>query len=306
VEDGDIWYYRADCSTATLNLDPDLVFTPAFRGPICVDQPWDVVYDVPIAANVPLAPVDQLPDTTSWPGCSVFSPGMYTSAPVLSPYNYFKSGEYHFLNFTWDITDATVVAGWADSEHFGDQQFLTNAPCEDATSADADPASGSTAGATFYLAGSSKIEIGNKGALEILRRFQGDSFVSIQALRGTSLPYVDSTLKYSEDILWTQSGNNSDLAVHGLAWAPYARMTFGNVTNSANGQILGGAAFAAIHLQASASASSFIIRVESSQEPYSLLIESVATLDGKSTTMNAVVQVNDVGEPAVNSLRVVD
>jgi hypothetical protein len=83
-------------------------------------------------------------------------------------------------------------------------------------------------------------------------------------------------------------------------------MTFGNVTNSANGQILGGAAFAAIHLQASASASSFIIRVESSQEPYSLLIESVATLDGKSTTMNAVVQVNDVGEPAVNSLRVVD
>jgi hypothetical protein len=84
-------------------------------------------------------------------------------------------------------------------------------------------------------------------------------------------------------------------------------MTFGNVTNSANGQILGGAAFARIHLQASASASAFVIRVETSPAVYSLLLKSVATLDGRSTTMHAVVQVDDQGNPlAVSSLRVVD
>ena len=32
VENGDIWYYREDCPNATLDLDEDLSFTPAFRG----------------------------------------------------------------------------------------------------------------------------------------------------------------------------------------------------------------------------------------------------------------------------------
>jgi hypothetical protein len=304
IENGDVWYYRSDCSASTLDVGPDLLFTPEFRGPICVNQPWDVVFDVPTVPNVPLTPA-LLPDTTTVPGCTVFFPGMYVAPPPLSKNNYFMSGEYHFLDFTWDITDATVVAGWADFPRYGDEQFLSNAPCAPAT--DADAASGEQPGATFYLAGSSRIEVGGKGSLEILRRVQDDSFVSIQALRDMPAPYVNSTLGWNDDILWSQSGNNTDLAVHGLAWAPYASMTFGNVTNSANGQILGGAAFARIHLQASASASAFIIRVETSPALYSLLVKSVATLNGRSTTMHAVVQVDDqASKLAVNSLRVVD
>ena len=209
-----------------------------------------------------VAPVPQTeappPDISSVPGCTIFLPGMYTTPPSLSKNNYFRAGEYHFVDFTWDITDATVVAGWANTDLlYGDQQFLANAPCEDATFADAN--SGSTPGATFYLGGTARIEICNKGGLEIFRRAQGADFVSIQALRDMPAPYVNSTLDYNDDILWTQSGNNSDLALHGQAWAPFASMTFGNVTNSANGQILGGAAFATIHLQASASASAFVI-----------------------------------------------
>jgi hypothetical protein len=318
VENGDIWYYRADCPNATLDLDEDLSFTPAFRGTQCIDKPWDQIYDVPCPKSAAdpevcdwtVAPVPQTdapaPDTTSVPGCTIFSPGKYTTPPALSRNNYFRAGEYYFVDFTWDITDATVVAGFAKEElENGDQQFLANAPCEAATFADSN--SGSTPGATFYLGGTARIEIGNKGSLEILRRAQGADFVSIQALKDMPAPYVNSSLNYTTDILWTQSGNNSDLALHGQAWAPFASMTFGNVTNSANGQILGGAAFARIHLQASASASAFIIRVETSPALYSLLVKSVATLNGRSTTMHAVVQVDDqASKLAVNSLRVVD
>jgi hypothetical protein len=95
------------------------------------------------------------------------------------------------------------------------------------------------------------------------------------------------------------------MVIHGFAWAPRAQLTFGNVTNVANGQLLGGAAFARIDLQSSASASNFVIRVESGPIPVSVILDSQATKDGQSTTMRAIVQISDDGiESAVNSWRV--
>jgi hypothetical protein len=84
-----------------------------------------------------------------------------------------------------------------------------------------------------------------------------------------------------------------------------AQLEFGNVTNAANGQLLGGAAVSRMVLQASASASAFIIRVESSPIAFELRVDSTATKNGESTTMTAVVQVDDQGTTAVNSLRVI-
>jgi hypothetical protein len=154
------------------------------------------------------------------------------------------------------------------------------------------------------MGGSSKIEIENHGSFEILRRLQGDDLVSIQALSGVSPDYQASTLGYNDSIVNTKSGNNTDLAIHGLLWAPYAQMVFGNVTNSANGQLLGGAALARIVLQASASASAFVIRVETSPIEFELKVDATATKDGQSTTMRAVVQMDDKGKTVVNSIRV--
>ena len=57
-------------------------------------------------------------------------------------------------------------------------------------------------------------------------------------------------------------------------------------------------------LQSSASASAFIIRVEGSPIAFELRIDSTATLNNQSTTMTAVVQVDDQGTTAVRSLRV--
>jgi hypothetical protein len=224
--------------------------------------------------------------------------------PALGANTYFKSGNYYFHNVTLDFTNSTATAGWPDFNRYGDQQFVANAPCDAAMSADS--TSGSESGATFYLGGSSKIEIGNKGSLEIMRRLQGDSLVSIQALSTSNVDQAASTLGYNTNVVYTKSGNNSDLAVHGLIWAPKAQLEFGNVTNSANGQLLGGAVVSRIVLQASASASAFIIRVESSPIAFELRLDSTATLAGKSTTMTAVVQVDDQGTTAVRSLRVRD
>jgi hypothetical protein len=254
-----------------------------------------------------ITPVTDLAHTNQPPvvdahGCTVFSPGRYTAQPTLGANTYFKAGNYYFEDFTFVVKNSTLTAGWADTDHYGDQQFIPNAPCAPAMSADA--AGGSTPGATFYLGGSARIEIDVHGSLEILRRLQGNSLVSIQALRTTTVNYKASTLGYNDDIVFTKSGSNTDLAIHGLLWAPRAQLTFGNVTNRANGQLLGGAAVSRIVLQASASASSFIIRVESSPIAYELRIDATATKNGQSTTMTAVVQVDDQGTTAVNSIRV--
>jgi Tfp pilus assembly protein PilX len=299
LEDGDIWYYRADCTSPSLTLESTLTFTPEYRGTICVDEPWTAVYTAPAIGTVPMTP--NPPPFVDGSGCTVFSPGRYTSAPALGTNTYFNSGNYYFENVTLDITNATVTAGWADQQ-WGDQQFVINAKCDSARGTD--EGSGSTSGATFYLGGTSKFEIGNKGSIEILRRLQGDSLVSIQVIETANDGMIPSTLTQNNNVVWTKSGNNSDLALHGLLWAPEAKLEFGNVTNSANGQLLGGAAVARIHLQASASASAFVIRVETSPVAFELRLDSTATLNGQSTTMTAVVQVDDQGTTAVNSLRV--
>jgi len=305
VEDGDIWYYRADCTAPNLTLESNLTFTPDYRGTICVDKPWNVIYTTPTVGAFPgVADVANTnrPVVVDTNGCTVVRPGRYTVMPALGPNTYFQSGNYYFHNVLLDITNATVTAGWPDQNKYGDKQFVENAKCDSAIAAD--KSSGSAPGATLYLGGSSKIEIGNKGKLEILRRLQGNSLVSIQVIESTTANASASTLGYNNNIVWTKSGANSDLALHGLLWAPKAQLEFGNVTNAANGQLLGGAAVGRIVLQASASANAFIIRVEGSPIEFELRIDSTAVLNGQSTTMTAVVQVDDQGTTAVNSMRV--
>jgi hypothetical protein len=305
IEDGDIWYYRADCDNPNLTVDSNLTFTPAYRGTICVESPWNDVYKAPIAGT--FAAAGDIANTNPAPqvdahGCTVLSPGRYTVAPSFGTNTYMKSGNYYFHNVTVDVTNAVVTAGWADNHNYGDSQFVANFPCVDAINAD--QGSGSASGATWYMGGSSKIEIGNKGSLEILRRLQGDNLVSIQAMSTTTANWSASTLGYNDNMIVTKAGNNSDLAIHGLVWAPLAQMEFGNVTNSANGQLLGGAALARIVLQASASASAFVIRVETSPIDFEVKVDATATKNGVSTTMRAVVQLDDQGKTAVNSIRV--
>lgn len=307
VEDGDVWYYRADCANPNLTLSPNLSFTPNYRGTICVPQPWDQVFTAPTAGAI--TPIGDTANTNPAPvvdanGCTVFKPGRYTIPPIFGTNTYLQSGNYYFENVKLDIQSAIVTAGWADFYRYGDKQMIPNFPCNAASAADA--ASGSAPGATFYMGGSSVIEIGNQGSLEILRRLQGDDLVSVQAMSSSSADYIASTLQYNDNIVYTKSGNNTDLALHGLLWAPLAQIEFGNVTNAANGQLLGGAALARMVLEASASASAFVIRIESSPIDFELQVDAVATKQGVSTTMRAIVEVDDQGTTAVNSVRIVD
>jgi hypothetical protein len=320
IDDGDLYYSSTDCTvplTIPAIATGYLAFVPDFfRGVECADLPWTGLFNPPKAlvagsevtptppTNVPVPPV-------VIDGCTVFSPGKYTSVPLGSD-NYFKSGDYYFENVTMDIQNQTVVAGFPYNA--GDSAKVDQPACLTQQQADAAAtvaAGGTNGGATFFLGGTSKIIVNGGGGFEIFRRLMNRTYLSVYAL-GTSGPnYTASTLDWNDAaggwLLETKSGSNNDVAVHGLFWSPNAAASLGNITNAANGQLLGGLVVARLDTQASASATAFAIGIETSPRDAKFLLSSTATLYGHSTTIQAVVQFRPTSsELAINSWRVVD
>jgi hypothetical protein len=306
IDDGDLYYSSTNCNvplSIPAIASGYLAFVPDFfRGVECADLPWTGLFHAP---TVPAPPTTLAPAPVVVGACTVFSPGKYTSL-ALGNDNYFKAGEYYFENVTIMVKNQTVVAGFPFSA--GDSAKLTQPACLTAQQADAAAtAITGNGGATFYLGGTSNIDIDNGGGFEIFRRLIGNTYLSIYALSTSGAGYTASTLGWNSWILETKSGSNNDVAVHGLFWAPVGAASLGNITNAANGQLLGGLVVARLDTQASASASAFSIGIETSPRDARYLLASTATLDGHSTTIQAVVQFRPTSsELAVNSWRVVD
>ena len=310
IKDGDLWYTGASCAIPfTPPTIPNLTFTPPFlRGPLCTLKRWDELFTAPALPPVPTS-VNPTPVTMP-SGCKVFFPGKYTVAPALAAQNYFASGDYYFEDVYLDIT-GTVIGGAADGTN-GDGQFLTATQCDTAKTA----YTGSGSGATFILGGSSRIYINNRGGLEIMRRRQGISgtqgtkVVGVQAVDSSNAGggYKASTIDYAsgQNIYESKSGNNSDVAIHGLWWAPGGSVVLGNITNTANGQFLGGLVGAYVEVQASASVNALNIRVETSPATAKWLLIATATKSGATTIVRAVVEYQpDTAFLAINSWRVI-
>lgn len=304
IKDGDLWYTGSTCPTPAPPppVIANLTFTPSFlRGPLCTLKRWDEVFRTP--ALPPMPPTVNPAPVTMSSGCKVFFPGKYTVAPAFSNENYFVAGDYYFEDVYLDVT-GTVIAGFADGTN-GDTQFLTAPTCNAA--ATTYPGTGS--GATLVLGGSSKIYIDNQGGLEVMRRRQGSNVVGVEAVEPATATggYKASSVDYSsgQNIYESKSGNNQDVAIHGLWWTPRGRVVLGNVTNTANGQFLGGVVGAYVEVQASASVQALNIRVETSPAKGKWLLTSVATKNRNSTTVSAVIEYQpDTAFLAISSWRV--
>ena len=277
-------------------------FDSTSLGVACTPRPWSRdahprgLYSEP---NIGVLPTDPNPAPTFVGSCKVFSPGHYTTAPALGAYNYFLSGNYILDGFVLDVRHAVVTAGHAAGDGTdGASQRIPNTTCNAARNAD--PGIGvTTAGVTFYMQNGARFELNTHGSLEIMRRKQGKSYVGIH--------YLDSSLTYDDNVILQGPGNNKDMVVHGLIWAPEARVSFANVTNTANGQILGGAVLSNIHLDSSASTIGFVIAVEPTDLHGQMQLDSVAELDGVTTTIRSIVDYRPTTNyTAVTSWRVIE
>lgn len=273
LRDGDLWYSDGGCASSSEYTGltvPNLTFLPeGVRGSLCTDLAWDEIYVEPVVPDLAALPAGD-PAGRDEGACRVFEPGRYTAAPQLATNNYFRSGDYVFDDVRFEIKQATVTAGRPGAG--GALQEIDNTPCDAAR--DADPASDGP-GATFYLDGTSTIVSQAQGALEIMPRLQGNTAVSVQAL-------PTSTIGYTADLVGTEPGNQKQLVMHGLLWAPRARLTLGLVTNTTAAQLTGGAVFAAIDLGSSASSLGFVVQVEGSPVATKLMLQSSAELRGRT------------------------
>ena len=277
-------------------------FDSTSLGVACTPRPWSRDADprgMFSEPNIGVLPTNLDPAPTFVGGCKVFSPGHYTTAPALGSYNYFLSGNYIFDGFVLDVKSSKVTAGHAAGDGTdGATQRIPNTTCNAAR--DADPGIGvTTAGVTFYMQNNAGFELGAHGTLEIMRRKQGKSYVGIH--------YLDDSMAYDDNVILQNSGNNKDMVIHGLVWAPTARVTFSNVTNTANGQLLGGGVLSNIQLDSSASAIGFVIAVEPSDLSGKIQLDSTAEIDGASTTIRSIVDYRPTTSyTAVTSWRVIE
>jgi len=314
IEDGDLWY-TDDCESSPPMIDEMdtgyLRFDPSFlRGPLCADQAWDGGLFTAPTALVPTAKALQTPlpyNDTIFPGCRVWYPGKYANTLDLAANNYFTSGDYYLENITVSMQHKSIIGGFPSGS--GDTEKVSAPACADAMTYD-QLTSGERGGATLYLGGSTKFVVDTGGQLEIFRRQQNETYLAMVAVQSNGVGFIPSTnsFKTSSSIDWlieTKSGNTNDIAVHGLLWAPYAKLSLGNITNATMGQLIGGLVIGQLETQASNSASEFSIGIESNPIETRLLLESTATKDGNTTSIRAVVQYRpDTRELAVNSWRV--
>jgi hypothetical protein len=312
IEDGSLWHSDPGCEEfgqydegAETSSDYDNITFQSSRGVWCTGKAWDELFLEP-QTNPPPAV------TKPWEligGCRVFYPGTYTTTPdflkqngsVGGP-NYMMSGNYVFAN-TGEMTVSNAIVTAGREGVAGDQQEISNPVCDQVRdNLDLDPGRG----ATFYMEGNSRFTIGDKGALEILRRQQGNDFVSVHATSA-------STLNYQTPILSTKTGNNKELAIHGVVWAPRSAIEFGLVTNSSVAQLVGGAVVAKLDVSTSASITGFVIEVQGSPQSDKIIFTATATKKG-TTKVRVIAQLrfsppptgSGVGtwELAMNSWRV--
>jgi hypothetical protein len=290
-----------DCD-ATPSIPANVTFDSTSLGLACTTRPWSRdanpkgLFSEP---NKGVLPTNMNPSASFVGSCKVFEPGHYTVQPTLGSHNYFRSGNYIFDGFKLEVRNAKVTAGRAAGDGSdGSAQFIPNTTCN--TARNTDKGTGvTTSGATFYLRNHAGFVLGANGTFEVMRRKQGRSYVGIHVL--------DDSFTYDENVILQGPGTNKDMVMHGLIWAPEARVTFDLVTNTANGQFLGGGVLSNVILESSASSVGFIIAVEPSDLQGKIQLDSVAELDGKSTTIRSIVDYRPTtGYTAVTSWRVID
>jgi hypothetical protein len=316
-----LFYTSSDC-TVPPAIPSNLTFDESSLGVTCTSKPWSRQPDKWSAAdassglfhepNMATMPTDLDPapvvinDGTA---CKVFLPGYYTTPPALGSANYFMSGDYVFDGFTLTLTGQKVTFGRsATTGSTGDTQFLPNEACDDVRASDHGYDAGgvdttpteltvSEAGATIYLRNGARFVIDANSTMEVLRRKQGRSYVSLHV--------IDDSLTWNDKVVEQVGGTNKDMAIHGLVWAPEASIQFTEITNTANGQLLGGVVVSNIDLRSSAAGTGFVVAVEPSDLWGKLQLDSVADLGGERTTIRSIVDFRpSTGYVAVTSWRV--
>jgi len=274
--------------------------TPADLG-IPSGQTLPATPHAPPAKPVPTDPVPFEVGT-----CRIFTPGVYTSPPDLRKGdNYFVSGTYYF-NFTtadpWNVKQSTIYGGQRDAAN-EPRAFVPAPSC--ATSSDA-AYGGTGTGVEWVFGGTSRLYIDTQGAVELFARTGEAGATSRISLVGvpnepawTNLGYAPNTLAAGTPILEIKDGNQQDVSIHGMLYAPNQDVIL-TATNTVLAQTLGGMVVSHLTMQSSASAQGLTVSITlGPADPREIVITATAADPdgGRAVVSTAVVQIaNDAAK----------
>lgn len=310
IRNGDLWYRDGSCGAPTPSYDPQLEIVSQGHDLRCIEgSSWKDLFQSArpseqAVQHLLTAPPVAAPTSTG--DCTVWPAGRYVDPPDLSmsDAHYFVSGDYYFENVDrWEIAGASVLFGWPGAAGPG----LPIDECLDAWFGD-----GQT-GATLFLGGDSRIELGHNGSLELSGRIQAGRSVSLHALEDVGTPSTiqgDTPPGFTSITRLVEAQDDFQeerVAIHGLVWAPYASLGVDSVANRAVPVLAGGAVAGEVHLGVDPNATdttNLLASSGSTPAPRRLRITATATsTNGGSTTAEAIVRYSN-GDHALESRRV--
>lgn len=270
-------------------------------------------------------PATALASTTTGSGsnqCRRFSPGRYTSAPIISPsgVNYFRNGVY-FL----DNVDNWQVGGWVLGGLPGPGETRQSAIPSTCNSGDSSSGALST-GVVFVLGGNSRISLSSGDRMELHSPrlaaqpdLTGVSIYTVPSGLPASSPFRSSVSTVSGTTPILQVSNNgstscaaggnggqangSQLVVHGNVYAPDKCIVAGIMGTGAMAMLRGGVVAGSLELRSSASVSNtgFISNgATSGQRTVVITATSAAGVNSKAISATAVVSIANDSNRTVN------
>lgn len=260
---------------------------------VCWPQPWtDVVEEPPYeVADLLALPVD--PMWTMSGSCRVFEPGRYQSLDVLSGgHNYFRSGPYVFEDADVDTAPGAngtyILGGYPHDSRFANR-LITSGPCMAAQAADG--LDGGPNGVTWYLGGSTEVEIRRSTTMELLPLVQtsgGREYaVSVHVL-GPGSPWPETLDDRDQVIDDKGSSPDNTLLFQGQIWAPTLVVDLEDSHGDANGQLTSGVVAAQVLIESDPGTVG-TLGPDITSVDHRLLLTSTATVGGVTVEARAVV-----------------
>lgn len=309
---GTFFYHKSDCTTHLAT--PNNLWTGPPGGPTswtCTTATAGLNTSLPSNDLLAAMPAGN-PSPVPVGGCSVFTPGKYTTLPTFSANNYLASGIYYFDNVGKIDLGSNALFGGQPSSLTESQIVTTSQPCSSDTKAHA----GSGTGVEIILGGNSSL-YSNKGDMELYARQPASSNVAkCKTEVANSQPLVDcegtpgisirtvpssapagwdaSTLGGTGMAFSNASGNPGHTAVHGLIYVPEGSVSL-SATNTNQAESTGGLVAWDVSLQASSSASGLVVSVQTNPTIRTTTLTSSVSEGGKLVTATAVVEVANDG-----------
>jgi hypothetical protein len=290
VTNGSLFQHKATCPSGGQPAGVTVGPTPPYAW-----QCTTSAAPVPVHVLPPAPTAVQNPNGTGTNACKVFTPGKYTTAPVLGNNgNYFISGVYYFEDIgAWSIPNSTTIVGGTPSAP--PSIGIGLAPCA------SDPSPGTNGyGVEWIFGGTSSLTINNSaangGGVELHARVPatGDASTAnmgIYAVPDNAVTGYKKSVAAGNLVLDVTTGG-ADVVVHGVVYGPTANMNV-FASEGTTAVLVAGVVAHDLALKASSAGTGLAVSVIPAEIQRIVALTATVTSGGQGIKSQALVEIRN-------------